>query len=102
MNNIPNEFKINKQINHKEYLIDGIISKWDGNQTNVYSTLLCDKDDKEPYLLGNTPEMSGEYALKALEAAHSAFNFGKTDTIKFIVSVNGQEDLNYADIKYNR
>jgi len=77
MNNIPNEFKINKQINHKEYLIDGIISKWEGNQTNVYSTLLCDKDDKEPYLLGNTPEMSGEYALKALEAAHSAFNFGQ-------------------------
>ena len=77
MNNIPNEFKINKQINHKEYLIDGIISKWDGNQTNVYSTLLCDKEDKEPYLLGNTPEMSGEYALKALEAAHSAFNFGQ-------------------------
>ena len=77
MNNIPNEFKINKQINHKEYLIDGIISKWDGNQTNVYSTLLCDKNDKEPYLLGNTPEMSGEYALKALEAAHSAFNFGQ-------------------------
>ena len=77
MNNIPNEFKINKQINHKEYLIDGTISKWDGNQTNVYSTLLCDKDDKEPYLLGNTPEMSGEYALKALEAAHSAFNFGQ-------------------------
>ena len=77
MNNIPNEFKINKQINHKEYLIDGIISKWDGNQTNVYSTLLCDKDDKEPYLLGNTPEMSGEYALKALEAAHTAFNFGQ-------------------------
>ena len=77
MNNIPNEFKINKKINHKEYLIDGIINKWDGNQTNVYSTLLCDKDDKEPYLLGNTPEMSGEYALKALEAAHSAFNFGQ-------------------------
>ena len=77
MNNIPNEFKINKQINHKEYLIDGIISKWDGNQTNVYSTLLCDKEDKEPYLLGNTPEMSGEYALKALEAAHSAFNYGQ-------------------------
>lgn len=77
MNNIPNEFKINKKINHKEYLIDGIISKWDGNQTNVYSTLLCDKDVKEPYLLGNTPEMSGEYALKALEAAHSAFNFGQ-------------------------
>ena len=77
MINIPNEFKINKKINHKEYLIDGIISKWDGNQTNVYSTLLCDKDDKEPYLLGNTPEMSGEYALKALEAAHSAFNFGQ-------------------------
>jgi len=33
---------------------------------------------------------------------HSAWNFGKTDNIKMIVSVNGQEDLNDTDIEYNK
>ena len=32
---------------------------------------------------------------------HSAWNFGKTDNIKMIVSINGQDDLNDTDIKYN-
>ena len=65
MNTVPKEFQINDVINHDEYLIDGKISKWNGKQTQVFSTLLCDSDDKEPLLIGNTPEMSGDYALKA-------------------------------------
>ena len=77
MNTVPKEYQINSIINHHEYLIDGEISRWDGKQTKVYSTLLCNSDDKEPLLIGNTPEMSGEYALKALEAAHTAFNYGQ-------------------------
>ena len=77
MNTVPKEFQINDVINHDEYLIDGKISKWNGKQTQVFSTLLCDSDDKEPLLIGNTPEMSGDYALKALDAAHSAFNYGQ-------------------------
>ena len=28
---------------------------------------------------------------------HSAFNFGKTDTIKMVVSINGQDDLDVLD-----
>jgi glyceraldehyde-3-phosphate dehydrogenase (NADP+) len=77
MNTVPKEYQINNIINHQEYLIDGEISRWDGKQTEVFSTLLCNSDDKEPLLIGNTPEMSGEYALKALEAAHTAFNYGQ-------------------------
>ena len=77
MNTVPKEFQINNVINHNEYLIDGEICKWNGKQTQVFSTLLCDSDDKEPLLIGNTPEMSGDYALKALESAHSAFNYGQ-------------------------
>ena len=77
MNTVPKEFQINNIINHNEYLIDGEICKWNGKQTQVFSTLLCDSDDKEPLLIGNTPEMSGDYALKALESAHSAFNYGQ-------------------------
>lgn len=77
MINIPKDYQLDETINHTEYLIDGEISSWNGKQANVYSTLLCDSKDKEPTLIGNTPEMSGEYALKALDSAHKAFNHGQ-------------------------
>ncbi len=77
MINIPKDYQLDEIINHTEYLIDGEISSWNGKQANVYSTLLCDSKDKEPTLIGNTPEMSGEYALKALDSAHKAFNHGQ-------------------------
>lgn len=77
MKSIPKEFQLNKIINHTEYLINGKINQWDGKQASVFSTLLCDISEKEPQLIGKTPEMSGDFALKALEAAHNAFNYGQ-------------------------
>ena len=67
MNQIPEEFQLKEKINHTDYLVNGEINSWNGKQTNVYSTLLCDSDEKEPNLIGYTPEMSAEYALKALK-----------------------------------
>jgi len=77
MKSIPKEFQLNKIINHTEYLINGKINQWDGKQSSVFSTLLCDISEKEPQLIGKTPEMSGDFALKALEAAHNAFDYGQ-------------------------
>ena len=77
MNNIPREYKINQTINHKEYLINGKIRIWEGKQANVISTLLCDSEDKEPFLLGKTPEMSADLALEALNSASNAFEQGQ-------------------------
>ena len=77
MKSIPKEFQLNKIINHTEYLINGKINQWNGKQASVFSTLLCDISEKEPQLIGKTPEMSGDFALKALEAAHNAFNYGQ-------------------------
>ncbi len=77
MKSIPKEFQLNKIINHTEYLINGKINQWDGKQASVFSTLLCDISEKEPQLIGKTPEMSGDFALKALEAAHNAFDYGQ-------------------------
>ena len=77
MKSIPKEFQLNKIINHTEYLINGKINQWDGKQASVFSTLLCDISEKEPQLIGKTPEMSGDFALKALEAAHKAFDYGQ-------------------------
>ena len=95
MINIPKDYQLDEMINHTEYLIDGEISSWNGKQANVYSTLLCDSKDKEPTLIGNTPEMSGEFALKALDSAHKAFNHGQGSwpTMKVYERINCMENF---------
>ena len=95
MINIPKDYQLDEIINHTEYLIDGKISSWNGKQANVYSTLLCDSKDKEPTFIGNTPEMSGEYALKALDSAHKAFNHGQGlwPTMKVYERINCMENF---------
>ena len=95
MKSIPKEFQLNKIINHTEYLINGKINQWDGNQASVFSTLLCDVSEKEPQLIGKTPEMSGDFALKALDAAHNAFNYGQGEwpTMKVYERINCMENF---------
>ena len=95
MKSIPKEFQLNKIINHTEYLINGKINQWNGKQASVFSTLLCDVSEKEPQLIGKTPEMSGDFALKALEAAHNAFNYGQGEwpTMKVYERINCMENF---------
>ena len=95
MKSIPKEFQLNEIINHTEYLINGKINQWDGKQASVFSTLLCDISEKEPQLIGKTPEMSGDFALKALEAAHNAFNYGQGEwpTMKVYERINCMENF---------
>ena len=95
MKSIPKEFQLNEIINHTEYLINGKIYQWDGKQASVFSTLLCDVSEKEPQLIGKTPEMSGDFALKALEAAHNAFNYGQGEwpTMKVYERINCMENF---------
>ena len=95
MKSIPKEFQLNEIINHTEYLINGKINQWDGKQASVFSTLLCDVSEKEPQLIGKTPEMSGDFALKALEAAHTAFNYGQGEwpTMKVYERINCMENF---------
>ena len=95
MKSIPKEFQLNEIINHTEYLINGKINQWDGKQASVFSTLLCDVSEKELQLIGKTPEMSGDFALKALEAAHNAFNYGQGEwpTMKVYERINCMENF---------
>ena len=95
MKSIPKEFQLNKIINHTEYLINGKINQWNGKQASVFSTLLCDISEKEPQLIGKTPEMSGDFALKALEAANNAFNYGQGEwpTMKVYERINCMENF---------
>tara|TARA_B100000768_G_scaffold181106_1_gene202893 strand:+ start:1242 stop:2828 length:1587 start_codon:yes stop_codon:yes gene_type:complete len=92
---VPEQYRITKKIEHKEYLINGKIYFWNGNKANVYSTLLCDSDSKDPFLLGTTPEMSAEYALEALNSASNAFNKGQGlwPTMKVYERINCMENF---------
>ena len=56
-NSIPKEFDIKEPINHKTYLIDGIINDWKGDYSEVYSTIFSDKKNIPHKLIGYTPKM---------------------------------------------
>jgi len=73
---IPQEFQITEIIHQKNYLVDGELKVWNGNSTNVYSTI-SSTDAYQPTLLGSIPDMGEEAALEALEAAHKAFGRGQ-------------------------
>ena len=95
MNNIPEKYIIRDHIIHKEFLIDGEIKEWNGKMANVFSTLLCDNDDKEPTLLGTTPLMSKDLAIDALESASKAFKQGQGiwPTMKVYERINCMENF---------
>ena len=66
------------QLNCREYLVGGKLKKWDGDTSEVYSTI--SSDPNKPYsqtLLGSIPDMDSESALEALESAKKAFDRGQ-------------------------
>ena len=87
---VPAEFDIKEPIKHKTYLINGVISDWKGDYSEVHSTILADKKNKPHKLIGFTPKMDGKHALKALDAADSAYKngTGKWPTMKVYERIN--------------
>jgi len=74
--NIPEKYTLNSPIHHDTYLIDGKIGKWNGEFTEVISTLLANQEDDKYITLGDSPKMDKKHALLALEAADKAFSNG--------------------------
>jgi len=73
---IPAEFQIKEQIHQKQFLLNGELKTWDGNTTEVFSTISSTEEYK-PTALGSIPDMGEKEALEALEAAMKAYNKGK-------------------------
>jgi glyceraldehyde-3-phosphate dehydrogenase (NADP+) len=73
---IPEEFRINKPINQKIYLVNGELKEWDGATAQVYSTI-SSTSDYAPTLLGTVPDMGEKEALEALNAAVKAYDQGQ-------------------------
>ena len=74
--NIPEKYRLNSPIHHDTYLIDGKIGKWNGEFTEVISTLLANQEDDKYITLGDSPKMDKKHALLALEAADKAYSNG--------------------------
>ena len=74
--NIPEKYRLNSPIHHDTYLIDGKIGKWNGEFTEVISTLLANEEDNKYITLGDSPKMDKKHALLALEAADKAYSNG--------------------------
>ena len=69
--NLP---KFNNPLYCNEYLVDGVLHKWKGATSEVYSTIHSEGKDGVigPTLLGSIPDMETEPAIAALAAARSS------------------------------
>lgn len=73
---IQKEDRIEHPIHLKTYLVDGELKTWNGQTSEVYSTISSTETYK-PTLLGSIPNNGEKEALEALEAALKAWGNGK-------------------------
>ena len=77
---IPEQFKISKPIEQREYLIDGELKVWHGNLNPVLSPVFINEGDKFVQKnIGSTPLLTTKESLAALDAAVSAYDLGHGD-----------------------
>jgi glyceraldehyde-3-phosphate dehydrogenase (NADP+) len=74
---IPEEYQI-KEIQQKEYLINGEIRIWNGNSQEVFSPVYIKTNSGlVPKKLGSYPILSEKESLEALDAAKKAYDNGR-------------------------
>jgi glyceraldehyde-3-phosphate dehydrogenase (NADP+) len=73
---IPEEYKIKELVHQKSYLVSGDLKVWEGETTEVYSTISSTSTYK-PTLLGSIPNLSKKEALEALDSACLAYDKGQ-------------------------
>ncbi len=84
---IPEAYRLNERIDQHEYLIDGKLKIWKGEQSPVLSPLyMKTTNGYEPTIIGSTPLLTKEEALVALEAAVKAYDRGHGQWPAFTVS----------------
>jgi len=77
LNSIPEIYRI-KNLDQKEYLINGEIKIWNGETEKVYSPICLKKNDKiDQIIIGSYPLLSEKEAMQSLESAVNAYNNGQ-------------------------
>jgi len=87
---IPKNFSLDLPIHHETYLINGEISNWKGEFTNVISTLMSNDENDEHIIIGDSPKMDEKHALLALDSADKAYSNGTGEwpTMKVYERIN--------------
>ncbi len=75
---VPEKYKIISPVEQHQYLCNGTIREWSGQQHDVLSPL-CEKiaDTFRPKRIGSYPLLTETEALEALEAACIAYDHGR-------------------------
>jgi glyceraldehyde-3-phosphate dehydrogenase (NADP+) len=75
---IPRQFQAGAPVHQREYLINGELLTWSGQQNPVMSPVFVKRGENyEQVVLGSTPLLTSAEALIALDAALKAYNMGK-------------------------
>lgn len=74
---IPEQFKISKPIEQREYLINGELKTWTGNLNPVLSPVFIKEGNNlTQKIIGSTPLLTTKESLAALDAAVTAYDLG--------------------------
>lgn len=75
---IPDAYKLDTYLEQREYLIDGELKTWQGDLAPVLSPLFVkDGSGYIQKIIGSTPLLNAEEAMKALDVAVRAHDLGK-------------------------
>ncbi|MEF9673455.1 NADP-dependent glyceraldehyde-3-phosphate dehydrogenase [Pseudomonas sp. MWU13-2100] len=75
---IPEKYRLEGQLEQREYLVNGTLRSWDGPLAQVRSPVyLATTNGDEQVILGSTPLLDAETALTALDAAVRAYDRGQ-------------------------
>lgn len=75
---IPEQYRLDGQIEQREYLVDGQLKTWNGPLALVRSPVYLDTaSGDEQVILGSTPLLDADTALTALDAAVRAYDRGQ-------------------------
>lgn len=77
ISDIPAEFRLDKEIDQTEYLVNGEIRYWSGPLQDVVSPVFIrEGETAKPRRIGSYPMLTEHQAMEALQAAVSAYNNG--------------------------
>ncbi|MBU1309787.1 MAG: NADP-dependent glyceraldehyde-3-phosphate dehydrogenase, partial [Gammaproteobacteria bacterium] len=77
---IPAEFAHKGEITQREYLVNGELVQWPGDLSPVVSPVYLrneHNDELQQVVLGHTPLLDADTALKALDSAVKAYDLGR-------------------------
>ncbi len=75
---IPAQWNLPDRIDQREYLVDGELRNWAGEQNDIVSPIYLDNNGTiEPKIIGSTPLLGEAESMAALDAAVKAYHNGR-------------------------